>query len=64
MTNENVERRLVRIESRLVQIMLHLGIDPYERMYEKLQSDEHSRTARPTTQSRGSTASTAKPSTV
>lgn len=32
-----IERRLVRIESRLVQIMLHLGIDPYKKMYEQLE---------------------------
>ncbi len=31
----SLEERLRRIESRLVQVMLKLGIDPYERMYEK-----------------------------
>lgn len=36
-----MERRLVRIESRLVRLMIHLGIDPYERMYE--QFDPHDR---------------------
>jgi hypothetical protein len=34
-----VEKRLVRIESRLVRLMIHLGIDPYEKMYE--QFDPH-----------------------
>lgn len=26
--------RLIRIESRLVQIMLHLGMNPYQKAYE------------------------------
>jgi hypothetical protein len=29
------EKRLVRIESRLVRLMIHLGIDPYEKMYDQ-----------------------------
>lgn len=40
MTNEDlaeslaeVQRRLTRIESRLVQLMMHLGMDPAERVY-------------------------------
>lgn len=28
------EDRLIRIESRLVQIMLHLGMNPYKKAYE------------------------------
>ena len=28
------EDRLIRIESRLVQIMLHLGMNPYKKTYE------------------------------
>lgn len=28
------ENRLIRIESRLVQIMLHLGMNPYQKAYE------------------------------
>ena len=32
---DTTEQRLIRIESRLVQIMLHLGIDPYKKMYEQ-----------------------------
>lgn len=28
------EDRLIRIESRLVQIMLHLGMNPYKKEYE------------------------------
>lgn len=27
-------QRLARIESRLVQLMIHLGLDPYEKTYE------------------------------
>lgn len=27
------EERIVRIESRMVQIMLHLGMNPYQKMY-------------------------------
>jgi hypothetical protein len=30
---EAIEERLVRIESRMVQIMLHLGMNPYQKMY-------------------------------
>lgn len=29
-----MEDRLIRIESRLVQIMLHLGMNPYQKTYE------------------------------
>lgn len=28
------EQRLIRIESRLVQIMFHLGLNPYEKQYD------------------------------
>ena len=38
---ENIERRLARIESRIVQIMLKLDIDPYGNMYDKF-NDKHS----------------------
>lgn len=38
---DEVEKRLVRIESRLVQIMMHLGLDPYRKMYD--QFDRHDR---------------------
>lgn len=34
MRDETIERRLARIESRLVTLMIHLGLDPYERMYD------------------------------
>lgn len=37
----DMEKRLVRIESRLVRLMIHLGIDPYEKMYD--QFDPHNR---------------------
>jgi hypothetical protein len=39
MRPEPIERRLARIESRIVQIMNHLGIDPYERMYAELDTN-------------------------
>jgi hypothetical protein len=32
--------RLIRIESRLVQIMLHLGMNPYQKAYEA--TNQHS----------------------
>lgn len=31
--NESESRRLARIESRLVQLMYHLGMDPYAKYY-------------------------------
>lgn len=34
--DEPIERRLARIECRLVTLMIHLGLDPYERMYDAL----------------------------
>lgn len=30
--HDSVERRLQRIESRLVRLMQHLGLDPYEKV--------------------------------
>ena len=36
-----MEKRLVRIESRLVRLMIHLGIDPYEKMYDQFNSYEN-----------------------
>jgi hypothetical protein len=33
------EDRLIRIESRLVQIMLHLGMNPYKKAYEANSTD-------------------------
>lgn len=30
---ESIEARLARIESRLVQLMIHLGLDPYRKTY-------------------------------
>lgn len=35
--------RLTRIESRVVQIMLHLGLDPYKKMYDSLADSEQKR---------------------
>lgn len=40
MNLEQIEKRLARMESRIVQIMQHLGIDPYERMYDRLQDPD------------------------
>jgi hypothetical protein len=40
MNLEQIERRLARMESRIVQIMQHLGIDPYERMYDRFQGSD------------------------
>jgi len=33
MKTESLEQRLARIESRIVQLMLHLGVNPYEKTY-------------------------------
>ena len=30
----DLEKRMTRMESRLVQLMIHLGLDPYERTYD------------------------------
>lgn len=31
--NRDLEQRMARIESRLVQLMIHLGLDPQEKRY-------------------------------
>jgi hypothetical protein len=41
MKSEPIEQRLARIESRIVQIMLHLGVDPYRKAYDNLESAKH-----------------------
>lgn len=46
MNLEQIERRLARMESRIVQIMKHLDIDPYERMYDKFE-DRYKKEERP-----------------
>lgn len=33
MTEQTIEDRLKRIESRIVQLMLHLGLDPHKPSY-------------------------------
>ena len=38
-----MEKRLVRIESRLVRLMIHLGIDPYEKMYDQFEPHNRNR---------------------
>lgn len=35
MASNDTEARIVRIESRLVQLMLHLGLDPYDHRYQQ-----------------------------
>lgn len=59
MRSEPIERRLARIESRIVQIMKHLGIDPYERMYAELDTNfEHSQSPNTNSQRRSTHEST------
>jgi hypothetical protein len=29
----DIDRRLARLETRIVQLMLHLGLNPYEKQY-------------------------------
>lgn len=36
---ELLERRLARLETRLVQLMMHFGLNPYEKMHVKSNSD-------------------------
>ncbi len=38
---DDIQTRLTRIESRLVQIMLHLGMDPYRKMYTANANEPH-----------------------
>lgn len=33
-TMTDIDRRLARLESRLVQLMLHMGLNPYEKAYD------------------------------
>jgi len=35
MAANDLESRVIRIESRLVQLMLHLGLDPYDHKYQQ-----------------------------
>lgn len=30
----DLDRRMARIESRIVQLMLHMGLNPYEKAYD------------------------------
>lgn len=41
MNSKQLNDRLVRIESRLVQIMLHLGMNPYQKMYDDNQAKHY-----------------------
>lgn len=34
-SNKDLEQRMARIESRLVQLMIHQGLDPYTKVYEQ-----------------------------
>lgn len=47
---ENIDRRLARIESRIVQIMIKLEIDPYGNMYDKF-NDKHDTSSESNSQS-------------
>ncbi len=58
---ESIERRLARIESRLVQLMIFLGADPYERAYDNLASAKHTRPAKADSQSQPQTKGEQKP---
>ena len=33
-TMDDLDRRMARIETRLVQLMLHMGLNPYEKTYD------------------------------
>jgi hypothetical protein len=61
MKSESIEKRLARIESRIVQIMLHIGVDPYTRMYDKFVDDKHDTDTEPNPQSRVKAKSRRKP---
>jgi len=41
MSDKQTQERLIRIESRLVQIMLHLGMNPYQKMYDDNYPKKH-----------------------
>lgn len=51
MNDKELHKRLARMESRIVQIMLALNIDPYERMYAGFENSKHSTTTEFDTQS-------------
>lgn len=36
----SIEKRLRRIESRLVQLMIHMGLNPYAKVYEGDEADK------------------------
>jgi hypothetical protein len=36
----SIEKRLRRIESRLVQLMIHMGLNPYAKTYEGDEADK------------------------
>lgn len=48
MNTKQLQDRLIRIESRLVQIMLHLGMNPYEKMYDDNHSNKYRTDTTPT----------------
>lgn len=55
MNDAELYKRLTRIESRLVQLMIHMGSDPYERTYDNLSDTKHSTTTGANTQSESAT---------
>jgi hypothetical protein len=52
MKSESIEKRLARIESRIVQLMLHIGVDPYTKTYDKLLDDKYDTDTKLNTQGR------------
>lgn len=42
---DSIERRLARLETRLVQMMMHFGLDPYEKMHAKQQPNNQYRSS-------------------
>lgn len=55
-TNTNwsaaLEARLSRMESRLVQLMLHFGLDPYSKTYSAQHPEQHHTSDTPTPEDR------------
>lgn len=61
MSDKQTQERLIRIESRLVQIMLHLGMNPYQKMYDDNQTKHHPVSTSPSVDSPGAQQTQGKP---
>jgi hypothetical protein len=61
MRPESIEKRLARIESRIVQLMLHVGVDPYAKTYDKFTDYKHYADTGADTQSRVKAKGSRKP---